>query len=162
MGVIDRLERRVAQALLGATFIKLGFDAAIAPGSQADKAAAIGLPSAELAVRANGAAMMAGGAALTLDKLPRLAALGLITSMIPATWRSRLLALRWRRTQGQRNPVPQKCRPGRRAAAGADEPPTSPATDDSYRHREGDDGRESARGRLSLLTRWIGRDTRRP
>jgi uncharacterized membrane protein YphA (DoxX/SURF4 family) len=86
MGVIDRLERRVAQALLGATFIKLGFDAAIAPGSRADKAAAIGLPSAELAVRANGAAMMAGGAALTLDKLPRLAALGLITSMIPATW----------------------------------------------------------------------------
>jgi putative oxidoreductase len=85
MGVIDRLERRVAQALLGATFIKLGFDAALAPGSRADKAAALGLPNAELAVRANGAAMVAGGAALTLDKLPRLAALGLITSMIPTT-----------------------------------------------------------------------------
>jgi len=85
MGVIDRLERRVGQALLGAAFIKLGFDAAIGPGARVDKTAALGLPNAELAVRANGAAMVAGGAALTLDKLPRLATLGLIASMIPTT-----------------------------------------------------------------------------
>jgi putative oxidoreductase len=85
MGVIDRLERRAGQALLGATFIKLGFDAAIRPGPWVDKAAALGLPNAELAVRGNGAAMVAGGAALALDKLPRLAALGLIVSMIPTT-----------------------------------------------------------------------------
>jgi putative oxidoreductase len=85
MGVIDRLERRAGQALLGATFIKLGYDAAIDPGARADKAAGLGLPNAELAVRVNGAAMVAGGAALTLDKLPRLAALGLIASMIPTT-----------------------------------------------------------------------------
>lgn len=68
MGVIDRLERRAGQALLGATFIKLGYDAAIDPGARVDKAAALGLPDAELGVRANGAAMVAGGAALTLDK----------------------------------------------------------------------------------------------
>ncbi len=85
MGVIDQLERRVGQALLGATFIKLGFDAAVAPGSRVDKAAALGLPNAELAVRGNGAAMVAGGVALTFDKLPRLAAFGLIASMIPTT-----------------------------------------------------------------------------
>jgi putative oxidoreductase len=85
MGMIDRLERRAGQALLGATFIKLGFDAAINPGPRAGKAAALGLPKADLAVRGNGAAMVAGGAALTLDKLPRLAALGLIASMIPTT-----------------------------------------------------------------------------
>jgi uncharacterized membrane protein YphA (DoxX/SURF4 family) len=85
MEVIDQLERRAAQALLGATFIKLGFDAAVHPGSRVDKAAALGLPNAELAVRGNGAAMVAGGAALTLDKLPRLAAVGLIASMIPTT-----------------------------------------------------------------------------
>jgi putative oxidoreductase len=78
MGMTDRLERGAGQALLGATFIKLGFDAAINPGPRAGKAAALGLPKADLAVRGN-------GAALTLDKLPRLAALGLIASMIPTT-----------------------------------------------------------------------------
>jgi uncharacterized membrane protein YphA (DoxX/SURF4 family) len=36
-------------------------------------------------VRGNGAAMVAGGAALILDMLPRQAALGLIASMIPTT-----------------------------------------------------------------------------
>jgi putative oxidoreductase len=85
MGMIDRLERRAGQVLLGATFIKLGFDAALHPGSRVDKAAALGLPNPELAVRGNGTAMVAGGMALTLDKLPRLAALGLIASMIPTT-----------------------------------------------------------------------------
>jgi uncharacterized membrane protein YphA (DoxX/SURF4 family) len=83
--MINQLERRVGQALLGALFIKLGFDAAVDPGPRVDKAAALGLPNAELAVRGNGAAMVVGGAALTLDKLPRLAALGLIASMIPTT-----------------------------------------------------------------------------
>jgi uncharacterized membrane protein YphA (DoxX/SURF4 family) len=85
MGVIDWVERRAGQALLGATFMKLGFDAVVQPGPRVDKAAALGLPNAELAVRGNGAAMVAGGAALALDKLPRLAALGLIASMIPTT-----------------------------------------------------------------------------
>jgi NAD(P)-dependent dehydrogenase (short-subunit alcohol dehydrogenase family)/uncharacterized membrane protein YphA (DoxX/SURF4 family) len=85
MGVIGRLERHAGQALLGATFMKLGFDAAVHPGPRVDKAAALGLPNAELAVRGNGAAMVAGGAALTLDKMPRLAAFGLIVSMIPTT-----------------------------------------------------------------------------
>ncbi|MFZ0119278.1 MAG: DoxX family protein [Pseudonocardiaceae bacterium] len=83
--MIDQLERRAGQALLGAMFIKLGFDAAVHPGSRVDKAAALGLPNAELAVRGNGMAMVAGGAALTVDKLPRLTALGLIVSMIPTT-----------------------------------------------------------------------------
>lgn len=85
MGLIDSLERRAGQALLGAVFMKLGFDAAVDPGSRVDKAAALGMPNAELAVRGNGAAMVAAGAALTLDKLPRLAALGLIAAMVPTT-----------------------------------------------------------------------------
>ena len=85
MGVIDWLGRRAGQALLGATFMKLGFDAAVDPGARVDKAVALGLPNAELAVRGNGAAMVVGGAALTLDKLPRLAAVGLIATMIPTT-----------------------------------------------------------------------------
>ena len=85
MGVISWLGRRAGQALLGATFMKLGFDAAVDPGARVDRAATLGLPNAELVVRGNGAAMVAGGAALTLDKLPRLAALGLISAMIPTT-----------------------------------------------------------------------------
>ena len=36
-------------------------------------------------MRGNGAAMVVGGVALAIDKLPRLAALGLIASMIPTT-----------------------------------------------------------------------------
>ena len=36
-------------------------------------------------MRGNGAAMVAGGAALALYELPRLAALGLISAMIPTT-----------------------------------------------------------------------------
>ncbi|MDQ1514804.1 MAG: putative oxidoreductase [Actinomycetota bacterium] len=85
MGAIDWIERRTGQALLGAIFMKLGLDAARSPGPRVDKAAALGLSKPELAVRGNGAAMVVGGAALTLDKLPRLAALGLIASMIPTT-----------------------------------------------------------------------------
>ena len=85
MGVIDWLGRRAGQALLGVTFMKLGFDAAVDPSDRVDKAVALGLPNAELAVRGNGTAMVVGGAALTLDKLPRLAAVGLIATMIPTT-----------------------------------------------------------------------------
>ncbi|HKN89023.1 MAG TPA: DoxX family protein, partial [Acidimicrobiia bacterium] len=56
------------------------------PGPRVEKAAALGLPiEPELAVRVNGAAMVLGGAALLLDKLPRLAALGLVAAMIPTT-----------------------------------------------------------------------------
>ena len=85
MGVIGWTERRTGQALLGVMFVKLGFDAARAPGNRVELAANLGVPNPQLAVRGNGAAMVAGGAALVLDKLPRLAALGLIGSMVPTT-----------------------------------------------------------------------------
>jgi putative oxidoreductase len=85
MGAIDWVERRTGQALLGAMFMKLGFDAARSPGPRVEKAAALGVPRPALAVRGNGAAMVLGGAALVLNRTPRLAALGLIASMIPTT-----------------------------------------------------------------------------
>ena len=85
MGAISWTERRVGQALLSVVFVKSGFDVARNPGARVQKAEKLGLPNAELVVRANGAAMVAGGAALALDKVPRLAALGLIASMIPTT-----------------------------------------------------------------------------
>jgi len=85
MGAIAWTERRVGQALLSVVFVKSGFDVARSPGARVDKAAKLGLPKPELAVRANGAAMVVGGACLALNKVPRLAALGLIASMIPTT-----------------------------------------------------------------------------
>jgi putative oxidoreductase len=85
MGVIDRVERRAGQALLSIVFVKSGFEVARSPGARVEKAAQLGLPEPELVVRANGAAMVAGGAALALNKVPRLAAFGLIASMIPTT-----------------------------------------------------------------------------
>ena len=85
MGVIGWTERRTGQALLGVMFMKLGFDAARAPGNRVELAANLGVPNPETAVRGNGAAMVVGGAALVLDKVPRLAALGLVGSLIPTT-----------------------------------------------------------------------------
>ena len=85
MGAIDWAERRIGQALLSAIFVKSGFEVARSPGPRVDKAAKLGLPNPDLAVRANAAAMVVGGAALALNKVPRLAALGLITSMVPTT-----------------------------------------------------------------------------
>ena len=85
MGAIGWAERRVGQALLSVVFVKSGFDVARSPGARVAKAAKLGLPNAELVVRGNGAAMVAGGVALALNKVPRLAALGLIASMIPTT-----------------------------------------------------------------------------
>ena len=85
MRVVDRVERRVGQALLGTMFVKSGFDAARNPGPRVEQAAALGVPNPALAVRGNGAAMVAGGAALVLNKVPRLAALGLLASMVPTT-----------------------------------------------------------------------------
>ena len=85
MGVIGWTERRTGQALLGVMFMKLGFDAARAPGNRVELAANLGVPNPAMAVRGNGAAMVVGGAALTLNKLPRLAALGLAASLVPTT-----------------------------------------------------------------------------
>lgn len=81
-----RLMARVGQLLLSGIFIKAGYDAARAPGGRTKKAEGmVGPENAEMAVRANGAAMVAGGVALALDVQPRLAALGLIAALVPTT-----------------------------------------------------------------------------
>jgi uncharacterized membrane protein YphA (DoxX/SURF4 family) len=82
---LDGVVRRGGQALLGGVFVKLGWDAARDPGKRVDTVANAGVPRADVAVRVNGAAMVAGGAALIAGVLPRAAALGLIASMIPTT-----------------------------------------------------------------------------
>jgi uncharacterized membrane protein YphA (DoxX/SURF4 family) len=77
--------RRLAEICLSGIFIIAGFEAAKEPGGRVKKAEAFGMPDPEMAVRANGAAMVAGGAALALGIVPRLAALGLIACLVPTT-----------------------------------------------------------------------------
>ncbi len=77
--------RRAAQVALGVPFIYLGYQAASEPGGRVRAAAELGLPEPELMVRINGAAMVAGGAALVANVLPRWAAAGLIASLVPTT-----------------------------------------------------------------------------
>ncbi len=78
--------RRAARGLLGLPFIWLGYEAAADPGGRVALAENAGIPSPELAVRANGVAMVAGGAGLVLGVFPRAAALGLAASLIPTTF----------------------------------------------------------------------------
>ena len=82
--------RRVGQTLLGAVFVAGGAESLLHPEPRAKKAAALGLAGRlgtdELTlVRANGAAMLAGGLALATDHLPRVAAAGLAASLVPTT-----------------------------------------------------------------------------
>ncbi len=76
---------RVAQGLIGLPFLWLGYEAAADPGARVGLAEALGVPSPETAVRLNGVAMGAGGAALILDMCPRAAAFGLVASLVPTT-----------------------------------------------------------------------------
>ncbi len=77
--------RSLARVFLGLAFIFLGSDAAREPGPRVGKAASIGVPQPERAVRANGLLMVVAGVALALGILPRLAALALAASLVPTT-----------------------------------------------------------------------------
>jgi putative oxidoreductase len=77
--------RLAGRALLAAPFVVLGYEAAAEPGGRVQLAEAMGVPQPELAVRVNGAAMSLGGVALATGVLPRLAATGLIASLVPTT-----------------------------------------------------------------------------
>lgn len=77
--------RYLAQMLIAGVFIFGGADAFRAPGGRVQKAADLGVPEPELAVRANGVAMVLGGAALALDVAPRAAAALLACCLIPTT-----------------------------------------------------------------------------
>jgi putative oxidoreductase len=78
--------RAAGRLALAAMFITGGADALFDPGPRAPKAAEIGVPlDPEVAVRANGAAMLAAGAALAVGMWPRLAAAVLAGSLVPTT-----------------------------------------------------------------------------
>ena len=88
------LVRRVARPLLATMFVAGGLDALRHPGTRGAQAEPLvhtlapplGLPEEpELWVRANGAAMVAGGALLATGHFPRLAATVLAGTLVPST-----------------------------------------------------------------------------
>lgn len=66
-------------------FVYGGYHAAASPGNRVTAVEKVGLPRPEELVRANGAAMVLGGAMLALGIKPRLAALLLALCLIPTT-----------------------------------------------------------------------------
>jgi putative oxidoreductase len=78
--------RAAGRVALAAMFITGGADAMLDPGPRTSKAEQVGVPlDPELAVRANGAAMLAAGTALALGIWPRLAAAVLAGTLVPTT-----------------------------------------------------------------------------
>jgi putative oxidoreductase len=78
--------RAVGRAALATMFVTGGADALLNPGPRAPRAAELGVPlDPELAVRVNGAIMLAGGVALALGVWPRLAAAALAGALVPTT-----------------------------------------------------------------------------
>jgi putative oxidoreductase len=86
MEVVRGPLRAAGRVGLAAMFITGGADAVLDPGPRAPRAAEIGVPlDPELAVRANGAAMLAAGVALALGIWPRLSAAVLAGTLVPTT-----------------------------------------------------------------------------
>jgi putative oxidoreductase len=88
------LVRRVARPMLGAVFIASGIDALRNPGPRAELAADVGarfarplgLPEdAETLVRINAGVQVGAGLLLATNRVPRLAALALLGSLVPTT-----------------------------------------------------------------------------
>lgn len=88
------LVRRIARPLLASLFVYGGLDAALHPASKVPSAEKVnasgvakqlGLGDAEKLVRVNGSAQVLGGLALATNRVPRLASLGLVASLIPTT-----------------------------------------------------------------------------
>jgi len=79
------ITKTVGRAALAAIFVLGGSAAAREPGQRVKRLEGTGLPSSELAVRANGAAMTIAGGMLGLGIAPRAAAAVLAVSLVPTT-----------------------------------------------------------------------------
>lgn len=77
----------LARVAIGVPFVWLGYDAVKEPGMRVRMATDFGVPEefGELAVRANGAAMVLGGLSVITGVLPSLGAAAVVGSMIPTT-----------------------------------------------------------------------------
>ncbi len=83
-----RALRLVGRVLASGIFIQSGWSVFREPGQRPQLAARIGIPHPEPATtltRLNGAAMSAGGAALAVGMMPRVAATVLASSLVPTT-----------------------------------------------------------------------------
>jgi putative oxidoreductase len=87
--------RRIARPMMAAIFVTNGLDSLRHPAKPAQVAAPVikalagplNLPDdPELMVRANGATMLVAGTMLGLGKFPRLAAIALAATLVPATY----------------------------------------------------------------------------
>ena len=79
------ITKAVGRAALAAIFVLGGSAAAREPGQRVKRLEGAGLPSLELAVRANGAVMTIAGGMLGLGIAPRAAAAFLAVSLVPTT-----------------------------------------------------------------------------
>ncbi len=77
--------RLLARILLAPVFLYGGWDTLRYPEGRVKLAEAAGTPYADLAVRANAALMVAGGALLVLGIRPRLSAALLAASLVPTS-----------------------------------------------------------------------------
>jgi uncharacterized membrane protein YphA (DoxX/SURF4 family) len=76
---------RIACLALGLPFIWLGYEAVVAPGARVAMAAKLRIPRPDIAVRLNGAVMVAGGFGVATGLLWKAAAVALVLSLIPTT-----------------------------------------------------------------------------
>ena len=79
------LVKTLSHASLAGIFIINGYAAFAEPGGRVTMVDQAGIPAPRQAVIFNAAAMVVGGTALAVGFLPKLAALGLIGSLVPTT-----------------------------------------------------------------------------
>ncbi len=80
-----KIVNTLGRVVVGTTFMMFGYEAAKEPGGRVQAVEALGVPQPELAVRLNGAAMIAGGAALATGICARVGAAGLALSLLPTS-----------------------------------------------------------------------------
>ena len=78
--------RRLARPLLAGVFVASAVDALREPGPKVEAVRGAGLQDPERLVRANALAQLGAGFALATNRLPRLASLTLVGSLVPTTY----------------------------------------------------------------------------
>src|SRR5699024_5380351 len=81
--VYMKIVNTLGRVAVGSAFMMFGYEAIKEPGGRVQAVEALGVPQPELAVRVNGAAMIAGGAALVIGISSRTVPAGLALSLVP-------------------------------------------------------------------------------
>src|SRR5699024_12867217 len=83
--VYMKIVNTLGRVAVGSAFMMFGYEAAKEPGGRVQAVEALGVPQPELAVRVNGAAMLAGGAALATGICARTGAAGWALALVPTS-----------------------------------------------------------------------------